>query len=254
VRRPDNFRVQRLGAPADVLCVARRIWDRSGEHGAFALTGRRIGALALKGVGAVVAFLVVGNLAILAASLWARETTPAATPPTTIAGVGNLRAVDDRMWRGAAPTTDGYRNLSLAGVKTVVDLRSEDGIEADAETVRGLGMNLVRIPMRDGQVPSAEEVDAFLAAVRASDGMVFVHCGAGVGRTGAMVGAYEVSKGELSGAAALRRNLAVGPPSLEQIAFVARITDDGPPEKPGAMVTAVSRVLDAPRRMWSRWG
>ncbi len=82
---------------------------------------------------------------------------------------------------------------------------------------------------------------------------MFVHCGAGVGRTGAMVGAYLVNQGELSGSAALRRNLAVGPPSLEQIAFVAKM-GDGSPEKPGTLVTAVSRILDAPRRLWSRYG
>lgn len=209
--------------------------------------------LVVKGAAAAVAFLVLGNLAILAASFWARETTPAAAPPPAITGIDNLRAVDGRVWRGGAPTPEGYRNLAGAGVTTVVDLRAEDGLEADFQLVRDLGMNLVRIPMRDGQVPSAQEVEAFLAATHASAGPVFVHCGAGVGRTGAMVGAYEVSQGELSGRAALRRNLAVGPPSLEQIAFVARM-GDGAPEKPGVMVTAVSRVLDAPRRMWSRMG
>jgi len=199
-----------------------------------------------------VAFLLVGNLAILAASTWARQTT-ARSVPTSVDGIENLRAVDDHVWRGAAPTTDGYRNLAQAGIATVVDLRAEDGLEADARVVRDLGMELVRIPMRDGQVPSSEEVDAFLAATRQSGGRIFVHCGAGVGRTGAMVGAYEVAKGKLSGRAALRQNLAVGPPSLEQIAFVARM-GDGDPDKPGTMVTAVSRVLDAPRRLWSRVG
>lgn len=207
----------------------------------------------LKGAAGFVAFLVLGNVAIVAASWWARETTPASAPPATIAGVDNLRAVDAKVWRGAAPTTEGYRNLAHAGVRTVVDLRAEDGIEADFQTVTDLGMKLVRIPMRDGQVPSAAEVDAFLAAAGESDGTVFVHCGAGVGRTGAMAGAYLVSQGELSNTGALRRNLAVGPPSLEQIAFVAKM-DSGAPEKPGTMLTAVSRVLDAPRRLWSRFG
>jgi protein tyrosine phosphatase (PTP) superfamily phosphohydrolase (DUF442 family) len=199
-----------------------------------------------------VAFLVLGNLAILAASVWARETT-STSKPQHVAGVDNLRAVDDRLWRGGAPTAEGYRNLSLAGITTVVDLRAEDGIEADADTVRSLGMNMVRIPMRDGQVPSAAEVDEFLAATRTAEGTVFVHCGAGVGRTGAMVGAYLVDQGEASARVALRRNLAVGPPSLEQIAFVASMSG-GQPEKPGSMLTAVSRVLDAPRRLWSRIG
>ncbi len=211
-----------------------------------------MGGLFLKGLGAAVAFLVIGNLAILAASVWARETTPAARP-TTIAGVDNLRAVDDRLWRGGAPTTQGYRNLAQAGVTTVVDLRAEDGLEGDVRTVEQLGMKMVRIPMRDGQVPTTDEVEAFLAATQESDGRVFVHCGAGVGRTGAMVGVYRVHQGEQSGASALRSNLAVGPPSLEQIAFVAKMSE-GSPEKPGALVTAVSRVLDAPRRIWSRYG
>lgn len=216
------------------------------------MTRRRVGTWLLKGLGAAVAFLVVGNLTILAASFWARETMATATP-STVEGVDNLRAVDERLWRGGAPTTDGYRNLAGAGVTTIVDLRAEEGIEDDARTVRQLGMNLVRIPMRDGQVPTTEEVDAFLAATESANGRIFVHCGAGVGRTGAMVGAYQVDVGELSGRDALRRNLAVGPPSLEQIAYVARM-DHGRPEKPGTMVTAVSRVLDAPRRLWSRVG
>ncbi len=67
----------RHGADADVLHVPRRIWDRVEENGALELTGRRVGALVLKGVAGVVAFLVLGNLAILAASMWARETTSA---------------------------------------------------------------------------------------------------------------------------------------------------------------------------------
>jgi protein-tyrosine phosphatase len=211
--------------------------------------------LALKGLAGVAAFLVLGNLSILAASLWARGTAAAAvaTPPAQVEGIENLRAVDDKVWRGAAPTIEGYRNLAAAGVTTVVDLRAEEGIEGDFRTVTDFGMRLVHLPMRDGQVPSTEEVEAFLAAAGESEGTVFLHCGAGVGRTGAMAGAYLVAQGELSGSAALWRNLAVGPPSLEQIAFVARL-EAGIPEKPGALVTAVSRVLDGPRRLWSRYG
>ena len=208
--------------------------------------------MVLKGVGAGVAFLLIGNLTILAASYWARETTTVATAEP-IAGIQNLRAVDDKVWRGAAPTTEGYRGLAQAGISTIVDLRAEEGIEHDAQVVTDLGMRMVRLPVRDGQTPSSEEIETFLSAIRESDGKVFVHCGAGVGRTGAMVGAYQVAQGELSGAAALRRNLAVGPPSLEQIAFVAAMDEDRL-KKPGAVLTAVSRVLDAPRRMWSRYG
>lgn len=205
---------------------------------------------ALKALAAGLGLLVLGNLAILAASAWARGTAPAPAL-SAIEGIDNLRRVDAEVWRGAAPTAAGYRGLAGAGVTTVVDLRAEEGIEADFDTVRALGMDLVHIPIRDGQVPTPDEVSAFLTAAGRAPGLVFVHCGAGVGRTGAMVGAYRIARGEVDGSRALRDNLAVGPPSLEQIFFVAGL-DGYEVKRPGAVLTATSRVLDAPRRLWSR--
>ncbi len=209
-------------------------------------------ALGLKLVAGTAAFLVLGNLAILAASWWAQGTT-SSVPVNDVAGISNLTAVDAHVWRGGAPSAEGYRNLAQAGVTTIVDLRAEDGIEADARLVTELGMRLVTIPIRDGQVPSADKVAQFLAATQESEGTVFVHCGAGVGRTGTMVGAYLVSQTAAGRGDAVRRNLAIGPPSLEQLAFVVGL-DPGGIDRPSPLLTAVSRVLDAPRRLWSRIG
>jgi protein-tyrosine phosphatase len=213
---------------------------------------RPVSTLMFKAVAVAVGFLLAGNLAILAASAWARQTTPTVTPEA-LPGVDNFQVVDDRVWRGAAPTREGYEALARAGTTTVVDLRAEDGLGDDVRTVTELGMKLVHLPVRDGQVPSADKIEAFLASTADPGAKVFVHCGAGVGRTGAMVGAYLVSNGGADGPAALRRNLAVGPPSLEQVAFVARLQGDEL-ERPNPVLTGVSRVLDAPRRLWSRYG
>ncbi len=202
---------------------------------------------------ASVAFLVLGNLGILVAAKWAESTTPV-TRIEAIQGIDNLEAVDGKLWRGAAPTETGYRNLAAAGTTTIVDLRAEEGLEADNALVESLGMRLIRIPVRDGQTPSSSQIAAFLEATQQSEGTVFVHCGAGVGRTGAMVGAYSVANGELNGPGAVRRNLAVGPPSLEQLAFVAGLDDDDGIERPHVAVRAVSRVLDSPRRIWHNLG
>ena len=198
------------------------------------------------------AFLIVGNLAILVASKWASSTTPV-TRIEAIDGIDNLEAVDAKLWRGAAPSAEGYRNLAAAGATTIVDLRAEDGLEADNALVESLGMRLIRIPVRDGQTPSSSQIAAFLEATQQSEGTVFVHCGAGVGRTGAMVGAYSVANGGLDAGDAVRRNLAVGPPSLEQIAFVAGL-EAGEIDRPNVAVRAVSRVLDSPRRIAHRLG
>ncbi len=197
---------------------------------------------------ASVAFLVLGNLGILVASKWAESTTPV-TRIEAIEGIDNLEAVDGKLWRGAAPSETGYRNLAAAGTTTIVDLRAEEGLEADNALVESLGMRLIRIPVRDGQTPSSSQIAAFLEATQQSEGTVFVHCGAGVGRTGTMVASYLVASGQANGRGAMRRNLAVGPPSLEQLAFVAGLDDDSI-ERPNVAVRAVSRVLDSPRRIW----
>ena len=93
---------------------------------------------------------------------------------------------------------------------------------ADEELLAELGLSRFHLPVRDGQLPTAEQAARFVEIVEASDGIVYVHCGAGVGRTGAMVAHYLTTTGETSSSEALRRNLAVGPPSLEQILFAAR--------------------------------
>jgi protein-tyrosine phosphatase len=209
---------------------------------------RSVRRMVLNALAALVVFLVVGNLVILAAMTWARQTTEA--PAGVPAGVRNYRAVDETLVRGAAPSSTALRSLAAAGVTTVVDLRAERELHVNEALLAELGLTRVHLPIRDGQTPTAEQVDTFLRTVEASAGKVFVHCGAGVGRTGSMVAAYLVSTGKAAPTEALRRNLSVGPPSLEQITYAARL--DGSLDRPHASVTAVSRVLDAPRRLWSR--
>jgi protein tyrosine phosphatase (PTP) superfamily phosphohydrolase (DUF442 family) len=193
--------------------------------------------------------IALGNGAILAVSGLARSTASGSSVavPADVAAIHNFAAVDATLWRGGAPGVEGYRALAAAGVVTVVDLRAEDDLDVPTDLLDDLGLSLVAIPMRDGQAPTPTQVQRFLDAVAASDGVVYLHCGAGVGRTGTMAAAYIVSRG--GGAwGAVRANLAVGPPSLEQLAFAASL-HGGSGHVPAAVV-AISRTLDAPRRIW----
>ena len=205
----------------DELELLEAEWDLAGERfapddgasgdGARAAKRRPLGILRRVVRNVVIgfaAFVLVGNLVILATSLIAQ------------------RAAD-------------------AGV----DLRSESevGIDPTAELARR-GVDWVRIPIRDGQTPTADQVRRFLAVIDGADGPVFVHCGAGVGRTGALVAAHLATSGTESGLARLAGNLSVGPPSLEQIVYAASL--DGDFSRPNVAVVAASRVLDAPRRIW----
>ena len=201
----------------------------------------RVGLLALA------FYLLLGNGLILGASAWASWRNGPATPMDS--SIRNLTVVDEQVWRGGAPGSEGLADLADHGVTTVVDLRAEDGVGGDEELLAELGLSRFHLPVRDGQLPTAEQAARFVEIVEASDGIVYVHCGAGVGGTGAMVAHYLTTTGETSGSEALRRNLAVGPPSLEQILFAAR-AGGGEYERPGAIATGLSRVLDAPRRIW----
>lgn len=194
----------------------------------------------------MVAFLLIGNLAIFVVFQWASATAAAAE--THIPGVDNFRTVDDELLRGGKPSDRGYRSLAARGVEVIVDLRAERHIRINESLLDQLGIERLHIPMRDGQTPTQEQVDRFLEIVAEEDGQVFVHCGAGVGRTGTMVAAYLVSERIATPAEALRYNLSVGPPSLEQIDFVTMMEGDDV-DRPHALITAISRVLDGPRRI-----
>ncbi|MFD9905046.1 dual specificity protein phosphatase family protein [Streptomyces sp. NPDC059063] len=204
---------------------------------------------ALKLVGACVlgyaVFWLTTSVGILAVSAWAGERVSA---EREITGVRHFQQVDARLWRGSAPTEAGYRALAAHGIRTVVDLRAEDLSAENLAQPGRAGLHVVRMPIRDGQTPDSGQVDRFLRVVAEAKGPVFVHCGAGVGRTGSMTAAYLVRTGQATPGQAALRTVAVGPPSIEQIYYVLSADEDAS-RQPPQVVSLISRLADAPRRI-----
>lgn len=205
----------------------------------------------LTGLLAYLLLWAVGNGGILAASLASRALGGSAAPAESIPGIPHLRQVDDRLWRGGAPSMGSYEALAAAGVSTVVDLRAGDHVDRAAQAARRAGLRVERVPLSDGRAPTAEEVDGLLDIIADSDGPVFIHCNAGVGRTGSMTASYLVATGQEQARSALRGSLSVGPPSLEQVVYMALLEPGEAPDAVPGLVVAVSRAIDAPRHWWS---
>ena len=166
-------------------------------------------------------------------------------PTSDVAGVHNFRIVDRQTWAGGQPDADAYAELAARGVRLVVDLRTgtrDDPGKDDPALLERLGVGYLALPVPDGHVPSEARVRRFVAAVRETRGVVFVHCGGGVGRTSGLTAAYSRAIGAEPG---FVDTIAVGPHTVEQLWFVA--TGETSP-----LVRRTSELLDAPRRAWSR--
>ena len=164
--------------------------------------------------------------------------------------IRNLRRVDDRVYASGQPEADHFEVLADKGFTLVVDLRAHtrgDPARDDPERLRELGIDYLHVPVLDGRSPDRAAVDAALAAIDRADGKVLVHCGGGVGRSTSIASSYLAAKGEEP---SVLDQLGVGPPSLEQIYFVAALDDDDP-YAGNAVVSFVSRyIVDGPRRLW----
>jgi protein tyrosine/serine phosphatase len=107
--------------------------------------------------------------------------------------IKNFGCVNESYYRGAQPKEEDYRELSLMGVKTVIDLQREG--EADEQRmVEAAGMKFYRIPMSDKAWPAPEQTAEFLKIINdPANQPIFVHCKGGRHRTGAMTAIYRMT-------------------------------------------------------------
>src|SRR5882762_49848 len=104
--------------------------------------------------------------------------------------ISNFGQMDQNFYRGARPKPEDFRNLAALGIKTVIDL-TDNSRDREQPAVEAAGMRYVNIPIVDKEMPSADQVSAFLKlANNPATGKFYVHCAGGRHRTGIMGAIY----------------------------------------------------------------
>lgn len=133
-------------------------------------------------------------VAVFFSSMFAAAQTSDSQATFSNIKIGNFGQMDERFYRGAQPLESDYQSLKDLGVTTVIDLRN-DPMAYEKGAVEALGMRYINIPMSGWKTPQQADVDAFLALANDDEtGKFFVHCKAGIHRTGVVGAAYRYTK------------------------------------------------------------
>jgi len=119
------------------------------------------------------------------------QTSPSSFPNVNIKNFGQM---DDRFFRGAQPEPGDYQALADLGIKTIIDLRN-DPTDYEKKAAEAVGMKYVNIQMSGWKSPKDLQIQEFLTLINdPATGSFFVHCKAGIHRTGVAGAVYRFTK------------------------------------------------------------
>jgi tyrosine-protein phosphatase SIW14 len=142
---------------------------------------------------------------LLAALLGGTLAVPASAEPPRVAAVAvvqrqpairidNFGKINANYYRGSQPTRRDYADLAALGVRTVINLTSNDGEADEQALVEQAGMQYVGMPMTTRVVPTLTQISEFLRIVNdPAKQPVYVHCVGGRHRTGVMTAIYRMT-------------------------------------------------------------
>jgi protein tyrosine phosphatase (PTP) superfamily phosphohydrolase (DUF442 family) len=134
--------------------------------------------------------------------------------------IANFQVVNDGYLRGGQPDQEGLDWLAQAGVKSRIDLRGGDR-DNQWYPPTWSSIKTFEIDVKDFEAPSLEMVEKFISlADDPRNQPVFVHCKAGIGRTGVMTACLNIAHGMSADQALAQEAINSYDGSLRQEKFV----------------------------------
>ncbi len=108
--------------------------------------------------------------------------------------IDNFGRISPTYYRGAQPKGHDYADLAALGVKTLINLTSDDASPDEKAMAERAGLGYFQIPMNTHVVPTVAQLTEFMKIVNdPAKQPVYVHCVGGKHRTGVMTAAYRMS-------------------------------------------------------------
>jgi len=121
--------------------------------------------------------------------------SPASAVDLSRIRIDNFGRVGPTYFRGAQPEGRDYGDLAALGVKTIINLTSDDA-QANEQAMAGqAGLKYFQIAMTTHEPPTPAQLAEFLRIVNdPASQPVYVHCVGGRHRTGVMTAAYRITQ------------------------------------------------------------
>lgn len=146
-------------------------------------------------------------------------------PEEAPAGISGYHLAGPRVAVGGAPSRGALEELHKAGLKTVIDMRTEaEGTKTEEAVAKELGLRYVAVPVTPASL-SAADAEAVRKILDDDDaGSVLVHCASG-NRVGGVFAVIESLRGKTPDAA-MAEGRRLGLHSEAMIEAVRRVTVD----------------------------